>query len=260
MMKLQKDLRGARETSVVSAQAAFLKVQAQAVDMRRQVREVENALSLLVGREAQAISRGKLADQTLPSEFSTGYPLRILSIRPDVHAKEMNLAACFYDVQKARSSMYPSLTISANGSYTNSLGSMIANPGQLIANFVGSLAQPIFSNGRLTAQLRIEKIDYEVAEKEWIHSILNAGAEISNSLVEYHSANEKGALDRQQVEVLKKSVDYTLNLFKMGTSSYLEVLTAQSSLLNAEISQVTDDFNKMQAVVNLYSALGGGRY
>lgn len=260
MMKLQKDLRGARETSVVSAQAAFLKVQAQAVDMRRQVREVENALSLLVGREAQAISRGKLADQTLPSEFSTGYPLRILSIRPDVHAKEMNLAACFYDVQKARSSMYPSLTISANGSYTNSLGSMIANPGQLIANFVGSLAQPIFSNGRLTAQLRIEKIDYEIAEKEWIHSILNAGAEISNSLVEYHSANEKGALDRQQVEVLKKSVDYTLNLFKMGTSSYLEVLTAQSSLLNAEISQVTDDFNKMQAVVNLYSALGGGRY
>lgn len=260
MMKLQKDLRGARETSVVSAQAAFLKVQAQAVDMRRQVREVENALSLLVGREAQAISRGKLADQTLPSEFSTGYPLRILSIRPDVHAKEMNLAACFYDVQKARSSMYPSLTISANGSYTNSLGSMIANPGQLIANFVGSLAQPIFSNGRLTAQLRIEKIDYEVAEKEWIHSILNAGAEISNSLVEYHSANEKGALDRQQVEVLKRSVDYTLNLFKMGTSSYLEVLTAQSSLLNAEISQVTDDFNKMQAVVNLYSALGGGRY
>lgn len=108
--------------------------------------------------------------------------------------------------------------------------------------------------------MRIEKIDYEVAEKEWIHSILNAGAEISNSLVEYHSANEKGALDRQQVEVLKKSVDYTLNLFKMGTSSYLEVLTAQSSLLNAEISQVTDDFNKMQAVVNLYSALGGGRY
>lgn len=260
MMKLQKDLRGARETSVVSAQAAFLKVQAQAVDMRRQVREVENALSLLVGREAQAISRGKLADQTLPSEFSTGYPLQILSIRPDVHAKEMNLAACFYDVQKARSSMYPSLTISANGSYTNSLGSMIANLAQLIANFVGSLAQPIFSNGRLTAQLRIEKIDYEVAEKEWIHSILNAGAEISNSLVEYHSANEKGALDRQQVEVLKKSVDYTLNLFKMGTSSYLEVLTAQSSLLNAEISQVTDDFNKMQAVVNLYSALGGGRY
>lgn len=260
MMKLQKELRGARETSVVSAQAAYLKVQAQTVDMRRQVREVENALSLLIGQEAQTISRGKLADQTLPTEFSTGYPLRILSIRPDVHAKEMNLASCFYDVQKARSAMYPSITISANGSYTNSLGSMIANPGQFIANFVGSLAQPIFANGRLTAQLRIAKIDYDVAEKEWINSMLKAGSEISNCLVEYHSAKDKAELDRQQVEVLKKSVDYTLNLFKMGTSSYLEVITAQSSLLTAEISQVTDDFNKMQAVVNLYSALGGGRY
>jgi NodT family efflux transporter outer membrane factor (OMF) lipoprotein len=260
MMKLQKDLGGARETSVVSAQAAFLKVQAQAVDMRRQVREVENALSLMIGREAQTISRGKLADQSLPTEFSTGYPLRILSIRPDVHAKEMDLAACFYDVQKARSSMYPSITISANGSYTNSLGSMIANPGQLIASFVGSLTQPLFANGRLTAQLRIAKIDYDVAEKEWINSILNAGAEISNCLIVYHSANDKGVLDRQQVEVLKKSVDYTRDLFKMGSSTYLEVLTAQSSLLNAEIAQVTDDFNKMQAVVNLYSALGGGRY
>ncbi len=260
MMKLQKELRGARETSVVSAQAAHLNVKAQAVDMRRQISAVENALSLLIGRQAGTVSRGKLADQSLPTQFSTGYPVRLLSIRPDVHAKEMSLAACFYDVQKARSAMYPSITISATGSYTNSLGSMIANPGQLLASFVGQLAQPLFANGRLTAQLKVAKLDYEVAQHEWNHSILQAGAEVSNYLVEYHSAKEKGELDRQQVEALTKSVDYTRNLFKMGSSSYLEVISAQSSLLSAEISQVTDDFNKMQAVVNLYSALGGGRY
>ena len=125
---------------------------------------------------------------------------------------------------------------------------------------MGQLAQPLFANGRLTAQLKVAKLDYEVAEHEWTHSILQAGAEVSNYLVEYHSAKEKGELDRQQVEALTKSVDYTRELFKMGSSSYLEVISAQSSLLSAEISQVTDDFNKMQAVVNLYSALGGGRH
>lgn len=259
MMKLQKELRGAKETSVVSAKAANLRVKADIVDMQRQIREVENALSLLIGQSAQSIARGKLADQTLPEQFSAGCSIALLRNRPDVHAAEMKLAACFYSVEKARSSFYPKLTISGTGSFTNSLGSVIANPGQLLANFVAGLTQPIFQNGRLVAELKVAKLDYEVAERDWRQSVLNAGAEVSNSLVEYNSARQSGDLDRQQVEALTKGVDYTLQLYRMGSSSYLEVLTAQSSLLNAEISQVVDDFNKMQAVVNLYSALGGGR-
>ena len=139
------------------------------------------------------------------------------------------------------------------------MGNTVANPGFFIANFVAGLTQPIFMNGRLTAQLKVAKLSYEVAEKEWQQSILEAGAEVSDCLVEYNTSKEKGELDRQQVEALRKSVDYTIMLYKMGSSSYLEVISAQSSLLNAEISQVTDDFNKMQAVVNLYSALGGGK-
>ena len=259
MMKLQKELRGAKETSVVSARAANLGVKADIVDMRRQIREVENALSLLIGQSAQTIARGKLADQTLPEQFSTGCSIALLRNRPDVHAAEMKLAACFYSVENARSNFYPKVTISGTGSFTNSLGSTIANPGQLLANFVAGLTQPIFQNGRLIAELKVAKLDYEVAERDWRQSVLNAGAEVSNSLVEYNSARQSGDLDRQQVEALTKGVDYTLQLYRMGSSSYLEVLTAQSSLLNAEISQVVDDFNKMQAVVNLYSALGGGR-
>lgn len=257
MMKLQKELRGARETSVVSAQAANLGIQSSIVDMKRQILATENALSLLIGQQAQTISRGKLEDQTMPEKFSIGYPVRILTMRPDVHAAEMKLAACFYDIEAARASFLPGLNITAMGGFTNQLGNVV-NPGNWIADFMGSLTQPIFQNGKLRYQLRAAKIDYEVAEKEWEHSILNAGAEVSDALVEYNSSKAKGEIDRQQVEVLKKSVDYTRELFQMGSSSYLEVLTAQSNLLNAEIAQVTDDFNKMQAVVNLYSALGGG--
>ncbi|MBQ0074859.1 MAG: efflux transporter outer membrane subunit [Prevotella sp.] len=252
MMKLQKELRGARETSVVSAEAAYLGVKSSIIEMNRQILATESALSLLIGQPAQHIARGTLAAQYLPEKFSTGYPIRLLNIRPDVHAAEMKLASCFYDVTSARASMYPQLTITASASYVT--------PGDFIAAFAGSLMQPLFQNGRLRYQLKAAKLDYDVAAKEWEHTILSAGAEVSNALIEYNSAKEKSAVDANRVEVLEKSVEYTRNLFSMGSSSYLEVISAQSNLLNAQTNQVTDDFNKMQAVVNLYSALGGGRY
>ena len=258
MMKLQKELRGAKETSVMSAKSALLNIQANKVDMRRQISEVEASLSLLVDQPAQHIERGKLANQSLPTQFATGTELSLLRNRPDVHAAEMNLAACFYDVENARSKMYPTITISGTGSFTNDIGT-IANPGQWLARFVGGLTQPIFQNGRLRAQLKVAKLSYEVAFREWEHQILHAGAEVSNALVEYNSSNEQSLIDRENVEVLTKAVDYTQQLYRMRSSTYLEVLTAQQQLLNAQIDQVSDDFNKMQAVVSLYSALGGGR-
>ena len=258
MMKLRKELSGTRETSVLSAEASYLDVKAQVVDMRRQIHEVENTLSLLIGQQAQSITRGKLYDQNLPSTFSAGIPVNLLANRPDIHAAEMSLAQCFYGIQSARSAFYPALTFTARGTFTNSVQQII-NPGKFLLNFVGSLTQPIFSNGKLVAGLKVAKAQYEKAYNTWEHTILTAGSEVSDALVQYNSSDEQSKIDRQQVEVLKKNVDHTRDLFKMGSSTYLEVITAQTQLLNAEISQVTDDFNKMQAVVSLYSALGGGR-
>ena len=260
MMKLQKELRGARETSVVSAQAANLSVKSQKIDMQRQIRETENTLSLLTGVSAQSIARGRLADQQLPTSFATGVNISLLSNRPDVHAAEMKMAQCFYGIETARSRFYPGLNISATGAFTNSLtGAGISNPGFWIANFVAGLTQPIFQNGKLVAGLKVAKAQYQQAYNEWEYSILSAGSEVSNALVLYNSSHQKSIVDRERVEVLTKSVDYTRELFRMGSSSYLEVITAQQNLLNAELNQVADDFNKMQAVINLYSALGGGR-
>lgn len=259
MMKLQKELHGARETAVVSAEAAYLKVQSQKIDTERQIHEMENTLSLLVGQQAQTISRGKLENQNLPENFSTGLGIHLMANRPDIHAAEMELAKCFYGVEQARSSFYPGLKITATGSFANSFGALVANPGQFLANFAASLTQPIFSNGKLVAGLKVAKAQYEKAYNNWEHSILAAGAEVSDALVKYNSSKKMAEVDEQRVEVLKKNVEYNHELFKMGKSTYLEVLTAESNLLNAETNQVTDNFNKMQAVVNLYSALGGGR-
>ena len=259
MMKLQKELNNAKETSVQSAEANYYSVLAQAADLKRQIRETENSLSLLLGQQAQTIGRGKLENQSLPTEFSTGVGIQMLNNRPDVHYAEMTLAQCFYDTQAARSQFYPNITISGSGAFTNSSGAGIINPGKWLLQAIGSLVQPIFQNGRLVAQLKVAKATQEQAYNTWQNAVLAAGSEVSNALVLYNSSDEKSKLEQKQIESLTKNVQYTKDLFSMGGSTYLEVITAQQSLLNAELAKVQDDFYKMQAVVNLYYALGGGR-
>lgn len=259
MMKLQKELNNAKETSVQSAEANYYSVLAQAADLKRQIRETENSLSLLLGQQAQTIARGKIENQSLPTEFSTGIGIQMLNNRPDVHYAEMTLAQCFYDTQTARSQFYPNITISGSGAFTNSSGMGIVNPGKWLLQAIGSLVQPIFQNGKLVAQLKVAKAQQEQAYNTWQNAVLSAGSEVSNALVLYNSSDEKSKLEQKQIESLTKNVQYTKDLFSMGGSTYLEVITAQQSLLNAELAKVQDDFYKMQAVVNLYYALGGGR-
>lgn len=260
IMKIQKELGRVKETSVQSAEANYYSVQAQATDLKRQIRETENSLSLLLGQQAQSIQRGTFEGQSLPAEFSTGVSLQLLNNRPDVHYAEMSLAQCFYDVNTARSKFYPNITISGTGAFTNSGGMGITNPGKWLLSAVGSLVQPIFAHGQLVAGLKVAKSKQEQAFNTWQNAVLSAGSEVSNALVLYNSSAEKSALEAKQVESLKKNVEYNKMLFNDGSATYLEIITAQQSLLNAELSKVQDDFYKMQAVVNLYYALGGGRY
>ena len=258
MMKLQMELGRARSTSVQSAEANYYSVQAQAVDMQRQIREVENSLSLVMGQPAQTIKRGKLEDQNLPSEFSTGVGIQLLANRADVHYAEMNLAKCFYGVETARSRFYPNLTITPTATFTNSAGGGVVNPGKWLLSAVASLTQPIFMRGQLTAGLRVAEAQYQQAYNSWQNAVLKAGSEVSDALVLYNASDEKGKLEAKRVETLTKNVEHTRMLFKNSSSSYLEVITAQQSLLNAQLTKVTDEFYKMQAVVSLYQALGGG--
>ena len=260
IMKIQKELGRVKETSVQSAEANLYSVQAQAADLKRQIRETENSLSLLLGQQAQTIKRGTFEGQSLPSKFSTGIGLQLLNNRPDVHYAEMSLAQCFYDVNAARSKFYPNITISGTGAFTNSGGGGIVNPGKWLLSAVGSLTQPIFAHGQIIAGLKVAKAKQEQAYNTWQNAVLSAGSEVSNALVLYNSSDEKSKLEEKQVESLKKNVEYNKMLFNDGSATYLEVITAQQSLLNAELSKVADDFYKMQAVVNLYYALGGGRY
>ncbi|MDY5656710.1 MAG: efflux transporter outer membrane subunit [Prevotella sp.] len=259
MMKLQMELGRARSVSVQSAEAGYYQVMAQAAEVKRQIREVENSLCLLLGQPGQTIVRGKFDQQSLPTEFSTGVALQLLNNRPDVHYAEMKLASCFHDTQTARSRFYPGITITGAGTFTNNSGMGIVNPGKWLLSAVGSLTQPIFQNGRLIAGLKVAKATQEQAYNNWQNAIFKAGNEVSNALVSYNTYAEKSAYEAKQVELYKKSLADTRQLYTSSGASYLEVISAQSSLLNAELAKAADDLNKMQAVVSLYTALGGGR-
>ena len=257
IMKFQHDnISGVRSTAVQSAESSYYSVLTQEIDLQRQIREAENSLSLLLGEPVQTIARGKLADQYLPENFSTGVGIQLLRNRADVHAYEMALAACFYNVEVARANFYPNITISGSGGFSN--GSGLVNPGKWLFSAVGSLTQPIFMKGQLRSALRVAQAQYEQAYNTWQNSILTAGSEVSNALVLYNASADKSAIETKQIEVSKKNVDDTRALMASAGSTYLEVITAETNLLNVQLSQVSDDFYKMQAVVNLYQALGGG--
>ena len=256
MMQKQFELGRTKSTNVQSAQAAYLNTQTQINDFKRQIRATENALSLLIGDAGHQISRSTLGSQVLPSQFATGVGVALLQNRPDVHQAEMNLAACFHDIQTARSKFYPSITIGASATFSNANGAM--NPGKWITSLFGSLTQPIFNRGALTANLKVSKLQYEQAFNNWQNAILKAGNEVSNALVNYNGYDDNSKIEAERIEVLTKNVEDTKALYQSSGSSYLEVLTAQQQLLSAQLNKATDDFNKMQSVVSLYTALGGG--
>ena len=248
----------ANEAAASQMEAAHAQVSAAVLDLKDQINQVENSLSLLIAEPVHAVRRGKLGGQTWPSDLSVGVPIQLLANRPDVRSAERSLEQAFYATNAARSAFYPSITLSGSAGWTNSVGGMISNPAQFVASAVGSLTQPLFAKGQLLAQLKITKAQQEEASLSFQQALLNAGAEVNNALVQYQTAKEKRELYAQQVNALQKAYRSTSLLMEHGTTTYLEVLTAQQSLLSAQLTQVANEVTEIQSLIQLYQALGGG--
>ena len=247
------------EASVSQSEANCRQVEASLLDLKQQIKEVENSLSILLGKVPGGIERGHLAGQDFPEELTVGVPLQLLSRRPDVKSAELSLASAFYSTNAARSAFYPSITLSGTAGWTNSAGNMIINPGKLLLSAVGALTQPLFNKGLNIAQLKIAKAQQEEAKLAFQQALLNAGSEVNNALTQVQTARGKTELRTGQITSLENAVRSTQLLMQHGTSTYLEVLTAQQSLLSAQLTQVADRFDEIQGIINLYQALGGGR-
>lgn len=257
-MKALKRAGQATEMAVAQTEASKLSVDASVVSLKRQINEMENSLSTLLGLSPQEIMRSTLEDQELPDSLSTGVPLQLLSRRPDVRQCEAQLATAYYATNSARSAFYPSITLSGSAGWTNAAGAAISNPGQWLLSAVGSLVQPIFNRGKNIANLKIAKAQQEEALLTFQQSLLDAGAEVNNALVQWQSARERITLDERQTISLRSALRSSELLMQHSSQNYLEVLTARQSLLQAELNVASDRFDEIQGVINLYHALGGG--
>lgn len=247
------------EAAVVQSQANYLSILAQITDLEVALDKANNTLSLLLNTMPQKWEISPDAQLNAPAIFRDGVPMRELAARPDVRAAEQAVAQAYYSTNIARAAFYPGLSITANYGFTNSFGSFIKNPGDWFASLAGSLVAPIFSRGQNIARLEAAKAKQEQAMNSFQYTLLSASAEVSDALTTYDKNNEKALLLAEQVENLKKAEYYTKELFDAASASYLEILTAQSSLLSAQMSELNCKLAKAQAIINLYQSLGGGR-
>ena len=257
IMRAMMDAGMTNKASVSQTEANSYSIEASLFDLERQIHEVENSLSLLLGAHPHTIVRGTLDEQTTRVDFSVGVPSQLLVNRPDVRGAELNLAMAHYTTNLARAAFYPSIKLNGVLGW-QSPGVSLANPGEFLLSLVGSLVQPIFNAGANRAQLKIAKSQQEQAKLAFVQTLLNAGAEVNDALMQFQTAQSKTDLRKQQIEALESAVESTQLLMRHGDATYLEVLTAQQNLLSAQLKQISDRFEGIQGIVNLYQALGGG--
>ena len=245
------------ESAVLQAKANRLSVEGSVLTMMRQIAQQQNSLCALLGITPQQIRRGELAEQKFPEVLYVGIPAQLLSRRPDVRQAEMNLAQAFYNTNAARAEFYPKVTLGGTAGWTSS-GVAITNPGSWLLSAVGGLVQPVFAKGQNKARLKTAQARQEQALMQFRQSLLDAGTEVNNALIQWQTAKERLEIDKKQIVHLRAAVWNTRLLMKHGLTNYLEVLTAQQNLLQAELTEISDKYAEIQGVVHLYHALGGG--
>ena len=244
-------------TAVNQMESSYLNVKTQLVDTRLNIHQVENTLCRLLAITPQHIQRRRWGNFVLPSSFSTGVPAQLLTRRPDVKIADFAMEEAFYNTQEARSAFYPSLTLQGTMGWTNNVG-IVMDPGKLLLNAVASLTQPIFARGKLLANLKVNQLTQEDVRNKYVQTVINAGNQVNEAMDDYQATQEKDDYYKRQVEVLKGAYTGTHELMDNGKASYLEVLTAQEGLLNAQLSEAMNLYNGAQALIALYIALGGG--
>ncbi len=261
MRDLKEAGRGVTEAAVVQSNANYYSILASITDLETTLVQLNNTMSLLMNTMPQEWDVAENATLAVPSIYRAGVPMVELACRPDVQAAEQTLAAAYYATNSARAAFYPGITISASGGFTNLLGSIIKNPGEWFYNLAGSMTAPIFMRGQNIARLKGSKAQQEQALNNFEKALISAAAEVQDALTIYEKSAQKSDYLVEQVVNLEKSVEYTkdLMLYSTGSTNYLEVLTAQQSLLSAQISKINTDLARSRSVINLYQALGGGR-
>lgn len=259
VLEALKSAGKSNDAAVLQARANRMALESSLLSLRQNIHEAENALAVLLALPAQAIERGALTEQRFPEKLSVGLPLQLLANRPDVRQAEYALAQAYYTTNAARAAFYPSINLSGSLGWTNNGGGAILNPGKWLLGAIGSLTQPLFNKGTNRANLKIAKARQEEATLLFRQSLLDAGKEVNDALTAWQTARQRIELDSCQITMLQEAVRKTELLMRHTPTTYLEVLTAQQSLLAAEQTEAQARFDEIQSIIELYHSLGGGR-
>ena len=258
-MRDMKEAGRYNEVAIVQSEANYYSVLSAIPQVEMAINELNNTMSLLLNVEPQTWEINTESMIVLPAKLEYGVPMSYLAARPDVRAAEYQFAAAYYATNLARTAFYPNITLSANGGYGTLMGSTILDPARWFINLAGQLTLPLFNSGQNIASLKAAKAAQQQALNTFESAVLNASAEVSNALVTMEKSQEMRQNIALQVEKLQKAVEYNQDLLQLSTTTYLEVLTAQQSLLNSQVSLLNTDLTINQAAINLYQSLGGGR-
>ena len=255
-METLKEVGMQNEAAVSAARATWLNVAAQEKTLLQQIQATENAMRVLIGTQLESIGRTGFGNAGVSMNDSATYQLEALANRPDVKAAEYALKAQTAQVDVARAAFYPQLTISASLGWTNLVGEVV-NPGQILLSAIGSLVQPLFNKGQNRANLRIAKAQQKQALVTFNQALLVAGTELNDALTACRLSSERLALRQQEVAAAERAYEVSKEVMQNSSTTYLEVLTAQQSLLQSLLSLTTDRFDLIQGRINLFKALGG---
>lgn len=253
-----KDAGNVTEVAVKQTEAQLYTAKALLVELEKNIKLLENTLSILLGGAPGEIERGSLADQQVSPELKTGFPVQLLRNRPDVIAAEYGLINAFELTNVAKASFYPSLNISATGGLQSLQLDKLFSVNSLFATVIGGLTQPILNGRRIRTQYEVALSQQEIAFLNFRKAILTASKEVSDALYSYQAAEETISIKSQEFEAYDTASAYSEELLNNGYANYLEVLTARENALNSQLGLINARFNRLNAVVELYRALGGG--
>lgn len=257
-MQALKEAATVTEAAVVQSEAQRYAAEVTIPDLEQAIREMENALSVLLGRQPEEIKRSEISDQVLPGSLNTGIPAQLLANRPDVFQAELLFRQHFELANVARTYFYPSISISGSAGFNSQNTANLFDPVSFLASIGAGLTQPIFNKRLNKTRLEVALLEQETALVNFKATLLEAGREVSDALALYETSNHKISVRLKQIDALEKAVDYSQELLENGFANYTEVITARQSLLQAELSSVNDRLERLISVVNLYRSLGGG--
>lgn len=246
------------EVAVQQSQAQVYDAQLILLNLQKQERVLENTLCLLLNQSPQAIQHNLLQQQDIQTSLSTGVPAKLLANRADVMQAEYGLVQAFELTNVAKTNFYPSFILNAGTGLQSALFSDWFSSNSLFSNLGGGLFQPLLNRRQIRTAYEVAKTQQEKALLNYQYTLLTAGADVSNALYDYQTQTQAIEIGEKQYDAYRKAANYSEQLLINGLANYLEVLTARQSALSSQLNLVNLRYARLNAIVSLYEALGGG--